>query len=251
MKSYILKYNTGNTIDLVFYNPTDQTLQGTITWASGDIKIIKDGVDAGNSTNTPLLVSGRKTWRLALTASELSAKTITIEFVNANIVSDSVTIQTYGEASASIESIPATIAVGAIASDAITSSQIADNAITAGKIASNAITSAKIADNTITSAKLATDSITSAQVATGAIKNGAIASAELENIAKTIFNIDLAGFVGEASRSLKNAVRFLRNKWSVSGAVLTVTKEDDATPAWTANISTTAGADPVTGVDPS
>jgi hypothetical protein len=220
MKSYILKYNTGASIDLVFYNPVDQTLQGTITWASGDIKVIKDGADSGNSANTPTLVSGRKTWRLALTAGELSAKTITIEFVNADIISDTVTIQTFGEASASIESIPATIAVGAIATDAIGALQIADNTFTANKIA------------------------------TGAIKNGAIDSAELENIAKMIFNIDLAGFVGEASRSLKNAVRFLRNKWSVSGAVLTVTKEDDATPAWTANISTTSGADPVTGVDP-
>jgi DHA2 family multidrug resistance protein-like MFS transporter len=40
------------------------------------------------------------------------------------------------------------------------------------------------------------------------------------------------------------------NKWSISGATLTVTKEDDSTAAWTATVSTTAGADPVTGNDP-
>lgn len=51
-------------------------------------------------------------------------------------------------------------------------------------------------------------------------------------------------------RTVRQALRFLRNKWSISGTTLTVTKEDDATASWTSTVSTTVGADPVTGNDP-
>lgn len=51
-------------------------------------------------------------------------------------------------------------------------------------------------------------------------------------------------------RTVRQALRFLRNKWSISGTTLTVTKEDDATASWTSTVSTSAGADPVTGNDP-
>jgi hypothetical protein len=52
------------------------------------------------------------------------------------------------------------------------------------------------------------------------------------------------------ARSALNALRWLRNRWSIVGGLLTVTKEDDATTAWTAVVSTDAAADPVTGSDP-
>jgi hypothetical protein len=52
------------------------------------------------------------------------------------------------------------------------------------------------------------------------------------------------------ARSPRNALRFLRNKWGVAGTTLTVTKEDDTTEAWTATVTATPGADPVTGSDP-
>jgi hypothetical protein len=107
-----------------------------------------------------------------------------------------------------------------------------------------------IDDNVITADKIASNAITADKVATGAIKDGAIASAERDNIAKSIFNLDLSSFVGEAARSLKNAIRFLRNKWSISGTTLTVTKEDDVTAAWTATITPSAGSAPTVGVDP-
>jgi hypothetical protein len=56
---------------------------------------------------------------------------------------------------------------------------------------------------------------------------------------------------GEAARSTLNALRFLRNKWSLSGATLTVCEEDDSTQAWTSTVTTNAGADPITASDPS
>lgn len=69
--------------------------------------------------------------------------------------------------------------------------------------------------------------------------------------ADEILKRDWTSVTGEAARSVLNALRFLRNKWSVAGTTLTVTKEDDSTPAWTAALTTNAAADPVTGSDPS
>ena len=47
------------------------------------------------------------------------------------------------------------------------------------------------------------------------------------------------------SRSTLNALRFIRNKWSISGSLLTVTKEDDSTSAWNATLVTDGTALPV------
>jgi len=56
---------------------------------------------------------------------------------------------------------------------------------------------------------------------------------------------------GSASvRTVRQALRFLRNKWSIAGTTLTVTKEDDTAASWTAIVSTDAAADPVIGSDP-
>lgn len=65
-----------------------------------------------------------------------------------------------------------------------------------------------------------------------------------------LFTQDMTQLTGEASRSLLNAVRFLRNKWSIAAGTLTVTKEDDTTSAWTSALTTDAAADPVTASDP-
>lgn len=51
-------------------------------------------------------------------------------------------------------------------------------------------------------------------------------------------------------RTVKQAFHFIRNKWVVSGGTLTVYDTDDSTSSWTAAVTGTAGADPVTGSDP-
>jgi hypothetical protein len=53
-----------------------------------------------------------------------------------------------------------------------------------------------------------------------------------------------------AGRSLLNAIRLLRNRWSTTPTAITVYKEDDATPAWTGALSTAVGAAQITSVDP-
>jgi hypothetical protein len=75
-------------------------------------------------------------------------------------------------------------------------------------------------------------------------------STTLNNIADAVLKRDWSSVTGEAARSLLNAARILRNKWTVSSGTLTVYKENDATTAWTATETGTAGADPITGQTP-
>ena len=80
-----------------------------------------------------------------------------------------------------------------------------------------------------------------------------IKTLDLNAIADAILARDIGSGAGSGSlneRTVRSALRFLRNKWSLSGTTLTVTKEDDAATAWTSVVSTSAGANPVTGNDP-
>jgi hypothetical protein len=87
-------------------------------------------------------------------------------------------------------------------------------------------------------------------IANGAITEAKFSSGGLNAIADALLKRDFSAVTGEAARSMLNALRFLRNKWSVSGVTLTVTKEDDSTAAWTSTITKDAASDPVTGSDP-
>ena len=48
---------------------------------------------------------------------------------------------------------------------------------------------------------------------------------------------------------MRNALRSLRNRQAIAAGTLTVYQEDDATSAWTAVVTTTAG-NPLSEVDP-
>lgn len=79
---------------------------------------------------------------------------------------------------------------------------------------------------------------------------GSLATAALNSITENLMKYDLSSITGEAGRSTLNAIRFLRNKWTISGGTLTVYKEDDSTSAWTGAVTQTSG-DPVSEIDPS
>jgi hypothetical protein len=81
--------------------------------------------------------------------------------------------------------------------------------------------------------------------------DGVVISATTANeIADALLNRDMSAVSDTTARSPLNALRLLRNKYSISGTTLTVTKEDDSTAAWTSALTTDAAADPVTGSDP-
>lgn len=68
--------------------------------------------------------------------------------------------------------------------------------------------------------------------------------------ADALLNRDFTSVSDTNARTLLNAARFLRNKWSILAGTLTVTKENDTTSAWTSALVGTAGADPITASDP-
>lgn len=150
------------------------------------------------------------------------------------------------------------IATGAIDADAfaasaITATVIADGAIDAATFAAGAITATVIADGAIDAATFAAGAITAAVIATGAIDADALAADAGTEIADAVLNRDMATGTDSGSatvRTIRQALRFLRNKWTLTTGTLSVKKEDDTTESWAATVTTDALADLVTAVDP-
>lgn len=95
--------------------------------------------------------------------------------------------------------------------------------------------------------------ITAASIATGAVDADALAADAVAEIADGILDRDMSTGADNGSstvRTVRQALRFLRNKWAIVAGTLTVYKEDDSTASWTASVTGTAGADPATAVDP-
>lgn len=112
-------------------------------------------------------------------------------------------------------------------------------------------TSVTLSGTTVgTATALGTGAVTATAVATGAIDADALAADAATKIADALLNRDMSAVSDTNSRSPLNALRFLRNKWSISGTTLTVTEEDDSTTAWTSALTTNASADPITASDP-
>jgi hypothetical protein len=77
-------------------------------------------------------------------------------------------------------------------------------------------------------------------------------AAERTAMADAILTRDWTQVASWPARCLLQALRLLRNKWSVNPAnsVLTVTTEDDKTQAWQGQLQSQAGADPIVGQIP-
>ncbi len=165
---------------------------------------------------------------------------------------------------------PAALAGAAIADNILDARTIADATFSGGKFAPGFIGAASFLPDAITSSVLAASAV--AEIQSGLATSGAAAAIQAKTdqltfaggrvdaslsasehiaIAVALLRQDWAGITGEAARSVLNALRFLRNRWTLGSGALTVTKEDDTTVAWTATVETSASVDPVTGTDPS
>ncbi len=81
----------------------------------------------------------------------------------------------------------------------------------------------------------------------------ALTSGERNSVADAVLDRDMSTGADSGSttvRTIRQALRFLRNKWTVLAGTLTVYKEDDSTPSWTAAVTTDATAEPITANDP-
>lgn len=97
-------------------------------------------------------------------------------------------------------------------------------------------------DTEVAAIKAKTDLIPAAPAAVGDIPTA------IQN-ADALLGRNVSGG-SSTGRTVKQAFHFIRNKWVVSGGTLTVYDTDDSTSSWTAAVTGTAGADPVTGSDP-
>jgi hypothetical protein len=80
---------------------------------------------------------------------------------------------------------------------------------------------------------------------------GSAPGASLTDIADAVLMRDWTAVSGTVpDRSTFNALRFLRNKWALAAGTLSVKEEDDTTEAWSAAVTTDAGAEPIIGSDP-
>jgi hypothetical protein len=101
-----------------------------------------------------------------------------------------------------------------------------------------------------TNLKKAFTGITPAVTITANLSGSVGSVVDTASIADKVLGRSIAGGA-DGGRMVKDALRFLRNKFVVSGTALTVYQEDDTAVAWEATLSTDPNADPITGSNPS
>lgn len=100
-----------------------------------------------------------------------------------------------------------------------------------------------ITGGAVTSTAFATDAIGSTQLAATAVVK--IADGMLDR------DMSLGADNGTTTvRTVRQALRFLRNKWSISAGTLTICKEDDTATSWTGAVTTDSTALPIVTNDP-
>lgn len=100
----------------------------------------------------------------------------------------------------------------------------------------------------IASTSFAAGAIDAAAIAANAIGASELAADAANEIADALLARNIAGG-SSAGRIVSEALYVLRNKVSIAAGTMTVTLVDDATPSWTAAVTTTAG-NPISAIDP-
>jgi hypothetical protein len=128
---------------------------------------------------------------------------------------------------------------------------------TAGKIVGDNINAPiGTVDTVVDAIKLKTDNLPASPAAVGSKMD--IADAPTATGANALADAFLARDLGSGTnaltaaneRTVRSALRTIRNKVSLVAGTMTVTTENDSTTAYTAAATGTAGADPITTIDP-
>lgn len=80
-----------------------------------------------------------------------------------------------------------------------------------------------------------------------------LTSGERNSVADAMLDRDMSTGADSGSttvRTVRQALRFLRNKWAIAAGTLTVYKEDDSTSSWTSAVTTDGTAQPIVSTDP-
>jgi hypothetical protein len=159
-------------------------------------------------------------------------------------------INASGHAAANVHQMQAgVVTAAAIATGAIDADALATDAVT--EIAVATLTT-DISNDVIYASPSAGYAIYEAYIQAGLAKGFSeqmTTSAYIESIADALLNRNIAGG-SNAGRLVKEALYALRNKSEISGNQLNVYNATDGAVAWSATVSSSASADPITGIDP-
>ncbi len=164
------KHNTSTTIYFPMIKAGEQNFAqgGDWTPAAVDTQVSIDGGAFANSNNLPAH-EGSGMWSLVLDAAEVNGKVIAVAVIDAAtkaVEDQSVLVATYGNASSSIEVLPADVKQWlTVAPNALVAGRV-DTSI--GAMAAAVLTAASIAADAITAAKIATDAIGASELAADA-----------------------------------------------------------------------------------
>ena len=257
-------------------------MQSNPTIAAGDFKVSKDGGALANLTTLPAVTpASSKMVKIDLSATEMTADNVTVvcsdaagaewcDLVfnlqpSARQIDDlaypatsgrSMVVDASGLVDANAVKIGPTGAGTAQTARDIGASVLLSSGTGTGqiKIASGyvAMTWADIAAPT-TAVALTGTTIATSQVVASVTAAVTLTSGERNSVADALLDRDMSTGTDSGSttvRTTRQALRALRNKSAVSAGTLTIYKEDDSTSSWTAAVTGTAGADPITAIDP-
>jgi hypothetical protein len=234
-KLFALK-NTAFRVTFPIYDNTGALVTGA---AGLDSEVSIDGDDYVDCTNEAVEIGPSSgTYRLDLTAGEMNGDTIAV-LVKTSTTDAKTTVLIF------YPTVIATAALGvnlvSAAADSINASVLATDAV--AEIQSGLATATNLAtvDTVVDAIKAKTDNLPASPAATGDIPTATQNADEL-------LKRDMSAVTGEASRSVLNSMRFIRNGFSIAGTTLTVLKEDDATAAYTRDLTVDPTAQPITGV---
>ena len=274
MGVYFAQYGTAWT--LRGYKLVDRTTgqyRATPTLASGDFKIEKDGGAATNLATLPSVEPAAGTSvKLEFSAAEMQCRQAVVNLIDAagsEWNDDAIHIFTVGGPNAYLQFdlFTASVALSLASQSGITSAvweELRNNHQSAGTFGEGVasvqgdvtgsvlgdVEGSVLGDVSGSVGSISSGGIVAASFGTGAITSAAITQDACQKIADEVLNRNLAGGGSGNSRNVRNALRSLRNRIRVNGGTLEVYQEDDATLAWTA-VSTTTAGNPITEIDPS
>ena len=271
---YYAQYGTAFSLrGMKFVDRATGQYRVTPTLASGDFKIEKDGGAAANLATLPAVEpSGGTSVLFEFSAVEMQCRQAVVTMIDAAGTEwndDAFHIVTVGGPNAYLQFdlFTQTVALSLAAQSSVTSAvweELRGNhqnagtfgegmASVQGDVTGNVdgdVEGSVLGDVVGSVGSISSGGIVAASFGTGAITSAAITQDACQKIADEVLNRNLAGGGSGNSRNVRNALRSLRNRIRINGGTLEIYQEDDATLAWTA-VSTTTAGNPITEIDPS
>jgi len=250
---YLRKYGVATTVDFGLYKLDGTGLKVDAASATGDIKIMKDEGNEGNTTADAFVDEGQG-YSLALTNTEMTAARVVIYIVDLSSpqvwLDKQLIIETYGNASAQhiFDLGTATQSVNLIADQSAATIGTVNTVTTKTGFSLAADQSAVTigTTNTITTKTGFSLAADQSAVTVGTVNTALALTANNDKTGyrlsatgvDDIFDETLAGHstADSSGLALKNALKVLKNKWAYVGTVLTIYDDNGTTPLYVLNL---------------